>query len=527
MSRRRRLIAGMCAGGLALTACGAAGGDRSGGNEEPSRDGTFRMAEFGKIASFNPLSTSGNLYARFAYDSLVFTSGPQVLPGLAEKWTATATEAAFTLRGDVTCDDGTRLRAADVAATLRVLRDPKYASQIDPSLLAGLPSFTVRADDAARSVTVRTSAPHSFIVRIIGSVPIVCPKGLADLKALDQRSAGTGPYVLKDYRVGGPYTYTVRRGYRWGPGDATTDAPGTPATIEIKPLSDVGTAANLLLTGGLNAAEISGPQAGRLGGRQFGRVDRPATVGFTQFNERTGRATREVEVRRALIAAVDLNQAAKVATGGKGTRAMAIMPSGTMCRADTVTGNLPSHDITAAGQLLDQAGWRRGADGVRARNGSRLSISVLVPADFGETLTPLAEFMIRQWRSLGVDARLNAQPQAGLESTLTRSADWDVFVFGLAGDQKLPVIARFMEKPPPAGGNIGAVSNAEQGRLTAEALTRPEGQACPLWQRAEAALMRDADVLPVGEESMQFFSWKARFDVVEGRVVPTSIRLFT
>jgi peptide/nickel transport system substrate-binding protein len=76
-------------------------------------------------------------------------------------------------------------------------------------------------------------------------------------------------------------------------------------------------------------------------------------------------------VRRALTMAIDRGAIAKVVDGD--------VADGLTLNATNPCPRLapdaaPGHDPATAGQLLDEAGWTKGADGVRAKDGKRLKM---------------------------------------------------------------------------------------------------------------------------------------------------------
>lgn len=202
--------------------------------------------------------------------------------------------------------------------------------------------------------------PFGFVLNTVGQLPIVCPKGLTDPNVFKNGSAGTGPFVLTAVVPGQSLTFTVRKGNTWGPGGASTSAPGTPAKVVLKVVSDQTTAANLLLSGGANLAEISGPDGQRLERAGLRKVQRLGSGAWLWFNHLGGRPTAGKQVRQALVQALDLGQVVKVSTGGSGGPSTGLVTRQPRpCTADTVSGQFPKYDLAAAGALLDTAGWRK------------------------------------------------------------------------------------------------------------------------------------------------------------------------
>ena len=64
-------------------------------------------------------------------------------------------------------------------------------------------------------------------------------------------------------------------------------------------------------------------------------------------------------------------------------------------------------DQAKAKQLLDEAGWKVGADGIREKDGNKLSFEILNIAGEQERIQILS-FAQRQWKEIGVDAKIKA-----------------------------------------------------------------------------------------------------------------------
>jgi peptide/nickel transport system substrate-binding protein len=63
------------------------------------------------------------------------------------------------------------------------------------------------------------------------------------------------------------------------------------------------------------------------------------------------------------------------------------------------------YDAQKAASLLDGAGWKAGADGVRTKNGIRFSIELLTLSGVGPFLDT-GQVMVEAWKKVGVEAAL-------------------------------------------------------------------------------------------------------------------------
>src|SRR5262245_36281596 len=117
----KSVLAIAAAGALTLTlaACGGNGSASASSGQNFANGKTFTMVLGSDPGSLDPQCTSLSTALEtdaFMYDPLV-NIDPQgnMVAGLAEKWSGTATTATYTLRKNVTCSDGSPLTASVVA----------------------------------------------------------------------------------------------------------------------------------------------------------------------------------------------------------------------------------------------------------------------------------------------------------------------------------------------------------------------------------------------------------------------------
>ena len=519
----------------ALAGCGGSDdGDGDGKTDGPKTssdyvDGaTFTFAQSSDPGNLDPQMGAGSsLFAvtQFAYDPLVSVDGEtgEIGSALATSWDVQGTTATFTLAEGITCSDGAELTATNVADSLNFVADPKNES---PFLGTFIPvGAEATADDAAGTVTLTLAEPAPFVLNGLASLPIVCPAGMADRSILKTGTSGTGPYELTEAAPGDHYTYTLREGYTWGPDGATTDEKGLPATVVVKVVENESTAANLLLAGDLNAAQIAGPDAKRLEGAGLFVAETPAIVGEQWYNHADGRATSDANVRMALTQAVDLGELAKVITSDHGGPATVLATNEPVaCPGDSVSGSLPAHDADAAGALLDEAGWTLGSDGVRTKDGQPLSLTFLYQNNLGSAGDAAAELAVEQWKAIGVEATAKAQNETTLTGTIFGAGDWDVTWVSLnvnSPDQLVP----FLSGPPaPDGTNFAAIADPTYDAAVEAASATNGTEGCDAWLAAESGLIAQADIVPFASNSVQMFGKGAEFEL-PGQLVPLSVRM--
>jgi len=81
-----------------------------------------------------------------------------------------------------------------------------------------------------------------------------------------------------------------------------------------------------------------------------------------------------------------------------------------------------------ANQLLDQAGWKKGSDGIRAKGGQKLSLSYPVIGD-DPVVIARGKAIVSMAKQVGIQLNMQQKPSADFSKVFT-GGDWDVFGLG-------------------------------------------------------------------------------------------------
>lgn len=520
---RPRPLAGiLCAVTVLASACGG------GASPAGSGDGTFTMAIPADPGNLDPMQAelvATGVVLPYAYDRLVyFESDGTASPWVAEKWEITPTSVTYTIKDGVTCGDGTAMTATAVAANFTHAVDPAIASAYLGSELQS--GTTATADEAARTVTITAPKADSFLLQNTASVYLVCPGGLADQETLARGADGTGLYELTEAVADDHYTFVKRDDYAWGPRGISASEAGLPKTVTLRVITNETTAANLLISGEINAATMRGADLARVEQQDFFSAKTSRMTGSIFFNQRPGRVAADPAVRRALAMALDLEQLGEVQTDGEGTAATGLVALDPRpCTGDPVTGHVPSYDPDAAAELLDEAGWVVGSDGIRVKDGAKLTMKFIYDSSAGEPYDAAAELLVQAWTKLGVDATAAGSTPTALSPIIFESGEWDAGWITFQVNLPSTAMAYVSGPIPPDGLNLSAIDNPDYVRLTAEASALTGDEACEKWEAAEVALFDAVNIVPYANGTTSTFGQGAEFELSLGNVVPATIRL--
>ena len=318
----------------------------------------------------------------------------KLLPRLAASWSVSADGLSwrFLIRAGRMFHDGTPVTSGTVAQALNLAR------QATGSSLRLIPTGDGFAADGD-AVTVRLSRPFA-----------VLPAYLADSTAVILAPASYGPDSHVVRIIGsGPYRVTRIDGTLVVEGEAVTpQAAGGPAVQRIvyRAVPDGETRARMAESGdadlSYNVQPVAADRLRRNPAVEVTSLPIPRARFITLNTVLPGLS--DPSVRRALALAIDRAGAARTILRSPASAADQLLPPFLADWRDTAAPPL-RFDPAEARRLLDAAGWTPGPDGIRARDGKRLSFELFTYAARPE-LPPLAEAIQAQWKDVGVEAKL-------------------------------------------------------------------------------------------------------------------------
>lgn len=509
------LVAGACGSSTSgsSTGGGATGGGASGKAAGYVTGGTLTQLIPSDPGNLDPLMTVTGVTRGldyYAYDPLINEEpNGTLVSGLATSWKQSGNTYRFTLRKGVTCSDGSTLTPATVAANINYLSDPAHKSPLLGLLVP--PGAKATADPATSQLSITVAQPFPFFFEDLSQVGLVCAKGLADPSSLAEGTDGSGPYVLSQAVAGQQYTFTIRKGYAWGPGGATTATPGMPAKIVVKVVADPTTEANLVLGGGANLANVQGLASKPLSAAHLFQRSAVAPLGELWFNEGPGHATAAARVRQAVVQALDLSQIGQVLGQGQGTPATGMVTvAPKACPGNTVAGTIPSQDTAKAASLL---------------GGRHLTLTLLYATDVGGDPASAFELAAQELRKVGIDLKLVGDTTTQLESVIFGTGNWDLVDVPIGVDTPNELVPFVSGPAAPQGENFSHIADAAYTALATKAAALPGTTGCTDWNNAEKQLFDALDVVPFENALEPDWGRGVTFSMVAGEIPPTSFRL--
>jgi peptide/nickel transport system substrate-binding protein len=123
-----------------------------------------------------------------------------------------------------------------------------------------------------------------------------------------------------------------------------------------------------------------------------------------------------------------------------------------------------AHDPSKARSLLDDAGWKAGANGIRMKDGKPLSFTLITQAGFA-IRENVAQAIQKQLRDVGVDAKVQLIDGTSI-STVWFSGNFDAMLHWWQSGADPEVTLFFAgDRTPPAGRNINYFSDTALTKL--------------------------------------------------------------
>ncbi|NTF90986.1 ABC transporter substrate-binding protein [Agrobacterium rhizogenes] len=451
------------AGVVALTVAIGHRAAWAGSNAVPVKGGSLVYGVETEPNTLNPHlngQAKAKLVLRNAYESLLArTADGGYVPWLAAGYEISDDGKTYTfkLRDDVTFSDGERLDAAAVVLNFTKLKEPLYSGSIS----AGYLSYVMEAKAADQhTVVLKLDRVYAPFLDGVASIDILSPRAFAStqIKSGGPEIAGTGPFILDRYVRGQEIHFVRNPDYKWAPASAGHQGPAYLDEVTYRFLSESSVRTGALISGQVDVIEgISGNDAALFKDNSdftYQSALNPGTP-YTLYLNTTYGPTKDVRVRKAVIAATDIGQIVDSVYRRERTRAWGVLTPADKDFYDASIEGSYGFDPKLANQLLDEAGWTvRDADGFRTKDGVRLSIEIVQAQvtlrDQRDVLLQALQAQARQ--SAGIELILN-NVDSGTYSERQKSGKYGA-IPNSTTNQGNAVTIYFHYLPPDQGGSI-------------------------------------------------------------------------
>ena len=413
--------------------------------------------------------------------------------------------------------DGTPLTAHDVVFTGEYCLHPDGGCN-STSYLTDVTKIEA-LDDHTVKVHFGVAKPFPYGPFVGSTTPIIQKAQFQDCMGAKAQECteqnfgpiGTGPFKVEEFRANDVITFSANEHYR------DPDKPAF-ATATFKGGGDAASAARAVLeTGEFDYAwnlqvepEVLAQMAAAGKGTvvtAFGTSVERLMVNQTNNDPGLGPEKRSLyldganphpflsdpAVRRALSLAIDRQILVEAGYGAAGKPTCNVLPAPAVY-ASTANDECLTQDVDEANRILDEAGWMPGGDGVRAKDGVRLSILYQTSTN---SVRQGTQALIKQmWEQIGVETELRnidaavffGGDPASPDTYMKFYADIEMYTNNFSGTDPESYMANWTCSNIPGPDNQWLGNNIQRSCVAEyDAMVAEMSQTAALQERAELA----------------------------------------
>lgn len=444
----------------------------------PVVGGSYTEGIIGSPQYLNPLFTANNDadddLVQLLFSGLVRSNRDhEIEPALAESFTLNpeGTQLTVTLRPDLRWSDGAPLTADDVLFTYGMIQDTRFKSPLNGTFK----NVTIeRVDDRTVRFTRKQALATFAAALTVGLLPEhlwqeVPPTNIR-LHKLNVEPVGAGPYRVKEFRVdsaGAIKQYVLEpNSHYWGD-------PARIATLTLKFFPDTPSAIDALrgnTVEGLSVVDGSGGADREVldsGSVRVQTLRLPRTTALFFNDKRANLKTNEL--REALVVALDRHAIADAVTGSRGNVSDGPLPVGFPGSAAPTL--VHAYDPAKAAELLENAGWKKGDDGLRRKDGKEgAELKLTITTSDREEYIEAAELVEKAWEAIGLVVEVNLVAANRITRDVIKPRDYEVILFSqVLGPDLDPFPFWHSSQETDPGLNLASFFRRESDKLLEEA----------------------------------------------------------
>ncbi len=429
---------------------------------------------------------------------LVDPDSGKVQGDLAKSWDVSDDRKTYTfhLKDGVTWQDGQPFTAHDVEFTYGLMmndstRSPRYSELVEHINNVQAPDlntvvFSLIRPDAAFLANEATLGivPQHVLSNVLPEELVTDPFGLTS-------TIGTGPFTLSRWSHGDELIFNRNPTYFKGPASydqyvykivstpqdlVTGLADGSIDWCELDP--------NVVADAKKNDAirVVSSP------GDSLDYV-------VLQLDSAKQQLFLDANVRQALMLALDRGALVSDVWKGEARVATGTFPPASWASADSAISY--SQDLAKAKQLLQDAGWNTGDDGIRSKNGQRLRFKLMTNGD-DPIRQASANWLIQSWSEIGVDVVPDFEKWSTIVQDITHGREFDSLLLGYRGTADPDESTLWSSDSFFDGFNLGHYSNSDVDSLLEDARQSDDQQARKDdYAKVQDQVMTDLPALPL------------------------------
>ncbi|MFC5703907.1 ABC transporter substrate-binding protein [Cohnella faecalis] len=368
---------------------------------------------------------------RNIFDSLVEEQPDHTFkPWLATDWEIAPDNKSYTfhLRKDVKFHDGTPFNAEAVKFNfdrIGKLEAPGVAKN-------DIGSYTSSEVIDEYTIKIHFATPFApFLTNLSKeNLGIISPAAVQKYgDEFSHHPVGTGPFRFVSYTAGTEYVLEKNPDYNWPPSSAKHTGAAYLDKIVVKVIPEEATRVGVLQSGDVQAADIIPPQniVSFKSDPNF-QIYQAEMLNYNpaiHLNSKRPLLT-DVKVREALRTSLDLDSIVKTVYLGTYDRAYTYL-SPSLLGSDASLKDEWKSSIEDAGKALDELGWKKGSDGIRVKDGKRLSLEMIDFYANREKRMDVMALVQNQWKKNGIELKITSL-SVGAYTERSKTGDFDLWI---------------------------------------------------------------------------------------------------
>lgn len=343
----------------------------------------------------------------------------ELKPSLAEEYSISEDGKTWTfkIRSGITFHDGTPLTAQSFKQTYERIMDPETQAVTTRTLIEAVES--VEAPDDTTFI-LHLKQPSASLLLNLSMPGWLQPLSISSIEErgadYGRNPVGVGPWKFESWQTGQAITLVRNDEFQWGEGNLENQGPPHADKLVIKFIKDNQTKIAALESGSIDVAlNVPAKDVKKYRDNPNFEIIEKMRMGIGLILEMNlnREVFQDLQVRQAINMAINKEAIIQAVLQGEGIVAHGPLPPTIFGYDQAVEEYGYKYNQEEAKKLLDQAGWVTGADGIREKNGKKLSLELISM----ETWSKDAQLMQAMLGEIGIQVSItNMEAGAMLEA---------------------------------------------------------------------------------------------------------------
>lgn len=438
---------------------------------------------------------------RTIYDSLVVQlPDGSIKPWLATEWTAQPDGLSyiFKLRKDVKFQDGTPFNAEAVKYSYDRILDPTTKAANSVALIKPYKSSEV-IDEFTIKINLETPS-RAFLGNLsqalLGIVSPTAAKKYGD--QFGKNPVGSGPFSFVKWEENASIQVKRHPDYNWAPEIVENKGKSYLDQITFRIVPEEATRIGSVQSKQVLAGETVPPQnVVSLKSDASIQVHQVNTNGlpYTLFINQRKAPWSDVKARQALQAAIDVDAIVKTLYLGTYPRAWSPLSPGVI-GYDASLENGIKPDVAKANKLLDELGWVKGADGIRVKDGKKLTLHYVDGSPNREKRNDIAVIIQQQLKQVGIVVEVEITKDVA--NVVYTKGEYDIYGNSQVNSDPNALYAFYHTSDPKARPSLPGLADPQVDKWLEQGAIEPDDKKrVELYKQVQQSIIDNAVIIPV------------------------------